>query len=412
MTENDKNEIRTDVESGGAQPVKKRYVVLDALRGFAILGICLANFQEFSLYSFQSEAVHAAMPSYAVDGVVGFLLRIFVDGKFYTIFSILFGIGFSIIIANAKRRGANGMRIFYRRMTVLLIIGLLHLWFLWSGDILALYALMGMLLPLAYGLSDKKLLWLSGALLLLPLVVDTLRLLSGVDPSDQLYAWWWQAAYGQGIDEDHFARWLVDTSSYADMHRFLVQGAVERMWEFVTGNRYYKVLGLFVLGLWIGKRRLYADLKAHECLLRRVFAVGVVMGLPLSVVYAVGSDVKPLQTLVYTLSVYPMGLAYMSGLALLYMRSEEAGVWRFFAYPGRLALSNYLLQSVLGVVLFYGIGLAWGAEMGLGCVCLVALGVYVAEVLMSALWLRRFRYGLIEWLWRMLTYGRFLDIRK
>lgn len=89
---------------------------MDVLRGLALLGIALANFPEFSLYSFLSVEAADAMPTAGIDRVVHYLQYIFIDGKFYTIFSLLFGIGFSIIIANAMKRGANGFRIFYRRM--------------------------------------------------------------------------------------------------------------------------------------------------------------------------------------------------------------------------------------------------------------------------------------------------------
>ena len=135
---------------GAAMPVrqKERFAILDILRGLALVGIAVANFPEFALYTFLKPEAAAAMPTASVDSVVRFLQYVFVDGKFYTIFSLLFGIGFSIIMANAERRGASGFRIFYRRMAVLLAIGFLHLMFIWSGDILMLYALMGMLLPL------------------------------------------------------------------------------------------------------------------------------------------------------------------------------------------------------------------------------------------------------------------------
>lgn len=95
-------------------PVKssERYVILDALRGFAILGICMANYSEFSLYTFQSSETIKAMPTSGIDHVLRYLLYIFVDGKFYTLFSLLFGIGFSIIIANAARKGQTVFRYF------------------------------------------------------------------------------------------------------------------------------------------------------------------------------------------------------------------------------------------------------------------------------------------------------------
>ncbi len=138
---------------------KKRYIILDALRGFAILGIILANFPEFSLWTFADPASHTAN-----DRVLQALLTFFVDGKFYTLFSILFGMGFAIQLENAEGK----LRTFYRRMVVLLLIGLLHILFLWSGDILMLYAAMGMLLPLFRKLPTKGILAAAALFLVLP----------------------------------------------------------------------------------------------------------------------------------------------------------------------------------------------------------------------------------------------------
>ena len=134
--------------NGAPVEAKQRHVILDALRGFALLGICLANYPEFALYSFLQETPKALFPTAAIDYIVQWFLYIFIDGKFYTIFSLLFGIGFSIILENNRNRGANGTLIFYRRMFFLLLIGFAHLILIWSGDILMLYAIVGMTLPL------------------------------------------------------------------------------------------------------------------------------------------------------------------------------------------------------------------------------------------------------------------------
>ena len=133
--------------SDKAGPIRNRIKKLDALRGFALLGVCMANYKELTLYAFYDVGHTVNVEADRSDTIANFLLYLLVDGKFYTIFSVLFGIGFSIIIGNAMQRGANGMRIFYRRMLLLLGFGFAHLMLLWSGDILMLYAAMGMLLP-------------------------------------------------------------------------------------------------------------------------------------------------------------------------------------------------------------------------------------------------------------------------
>ena len=108
--------MNKEIDIKDMAPVKasERHVILDALRGFALLGICFANFPEFSLYTFQKPEITEAMPTAEIDKVIRFLQYLFVDGKFYTIFSLLFGIGFSIIISNAAKKGTDGFRIFYR----------------------------------------------------------------------------------------------------------------------------------------------------------------------------------------------------------------------------------------------------------------------------------------------------------
>lgn len=400
-------------------PVKtsERYVILDALRGFAILGICAANYPEFSLYTFQSKEITDAMPTADIDRVLRFILYFLVDGKFYTLFSLLFGIGFSIIISNAARKGVNGFRIFYRRMALLTLIGFLHLMFIWSGDILMLYALLGMCLPLLRNVSDRGLLRTAAFFLLLPIAVDAVTQVLGVSLSAPAVREQWRYCDRYGITEENFGYWLRDATSYGDMFKFLIQGAWVRVQEFVDGNRYFKVFGLFVLGFYIGRNRMYADLAARKTLLRRVTVIGLAAGLPLSLLYAwscmnghpLGNAVH---TAIYTVSVYPLGLAYMCGMCLIYLRHKDLAVWRRLAYPGRMALTNYIGQSVIGALLFYGIGLGLGASFGLVQTELVVAGVYLFQMAFSRVWLRFFRFGPLEWIWRMLTYGRWFDIRN
>lgn len=396
-----------------AAPVRssERHIILDALRGFAILGICLANYPEFSLYNFQDSAAMEAMPSAGIDRAVKWLLYFFVDGKFYTLFSLLFGIGFSIIIANARSKGINGFRIFYRRMFLLLVIGFLHLMFIWSGDILMLYALMGMLLPLFRNVSGKGLLTAAGFFLVLPVVVDAVTQACGISLSAPAVRAQWYFCDRYGITHENFGVWLRDADSYGEVFGFLVQGAMVRIQELVDANRYFKVLGLFLIGFYIGRNRLYADLGSRKPLLKKIVICCLPVGMLMSLLYAWsnmnGRPFGPaVHSLVYLVSVYPMGFAYMAGICLLYLRSRDLPIWKLLAAPGRMALTSYIGQSVLGMFIFYGIGLGFGASVGLAGTELVALGVYVAEVLVALLWMRNFSFGPLEWIWRMLTYGR------
>ena len=396
---------------------KERFVVLDALRGFALLGIAMANFPEFSLYTFLSETEKAAMGSANIDTVIRWLEMIFIDGKFYTLFSILFGIGFSIIIEHAEKRGADGFRIFYRRMLILLAIGLTHLLFLWSGDILALYAIIGMILPMFRGMTDRWLLRSATIFLTMPIAVDCIVETCGLEPAGWFRARQWQLCGEFGITEGNFAYWLRDQDSYVGVMKFLAQGAYERLTEFIDGNRYFKVMGLFILGYYIGRNRLYARVAEQKGHLTKVMTTCLMIGLPPSVAYAwSGMEGLPwgltMHTVLYTTSVFPMGVAYALILALMHEKHSDNAIFRMLAAPGRMALSNYLGQTVWGMILFYGIGLGLGTQMGLWAVMVTVIVVYAIEAAFSKIWLKYFNYGLIEWIWRMLTYGKVLNLRR
>lgn len=397
----------------------KRFVILDALRGFALLGICLANFPEFSLYTFQPPEIAAAMPSAAYDKIAKFFLYMLVDGKFYSIFSILFGIGFSIILSNALQKGSDGLGIFYRRMTVLAAIGFMHLMFLWSGDILLLYALTGMLLPFFRNMSNAKILAAAALLIAFPILMDALKSASGGSFDLAIPAIRAREHFNAvcGITEQNFPVWLRDAKSYPDVMRFLIPGAFERMQEFAEGNRPFKVLGLFLLGFYIGRNRIYAKFPEEKGLLKTTAALGFAVGLPLSAMFAWSATNEqpwglPAHSALYAASVVPTALAYMAAACLLYLSHGESIAFKIFAAPGRMALTNYIGQSILGMAIFYGIGLGLGADTGLVYALGTALAVFAFQTLFSALWLKIFRFGPLEWVWRMLTYGKFLKILK
>lgn len=409
--------IHQNINSDTPSPLAttKRYIFLDALRGIALLGICLANYPEFALYTFLSETTTQAMKSAGIDGICKFLMYFFIDGKFYTIFSLLFGIGFSIILANAYQKGASGLRIFYRRMVVLFLIGFCHLMLVWSGDILVLYALMGMLLPLFRKVSNRALIIWASVFLCLPILVDFICEWCALNPSESLVSLQWSLCDRYGITAENFAYWLRDARSYKEVHEFLMQGAIERMQEFVDGNRYFKVLGLFILGYYIGRNEYYKKFDEIMPVLRSFFRAGFFAGLPLSLVYAY-SCVKHhpfglgLHSVLYLVSVYTLSFGYVASLGLLYNRYQKAKIWKIFSFPGRMALTCYIGQSLMGMFIFYGVGLALGATYGLGMAELLALCVFSFEVMFCACWLQYFRFGPLEWFWRCLTYKKFMRI--
>ncbi|MCC8146337.1 MAG: DUF418 domain-containing protein [Bacteroidales bacterium] len=396
---------------------KQRHIILDTLRGFALFGICLANFSEFSLYSFLDTDTQQAMPTAAVDTVVKYLQYIFVDGKFYTIFSLLFGIGFSIILSNSKQNGRNGIKVFYRRMSILFIIGLFHLLFLWAGDILILYAFVGFFLPSFRNISDKKLIAWAVIMLLIPVAID-----AGVE----IFRWNLAAPaisatqyfHGRfGINDTNFPVWLAESQTYPDVLKFNLAGSFIRMQEFMEGNRAFKVLGLFLLGLYIGRKGIYAHLQENTSLLKKTIRYGFIIGFPATLLYAWSAiNGRPFglaaHSAIYAVSVVPFSFFYISAICLWYIKNKERKVFRVFAAPGRMALTNYLMQSLFGMIIFYGIGFQLGARTGLVYVELIAATVFAIQIGYSYLWLHFNRFGPFEWGWRMLTYGKWLRLVK
>ena len=396
---------------------KQRYIILDALRGFALLGICLANLPEFSLWTFLSPEAQDAMHSAHADHITRFLQFFLFDSKFYGIFSILFGIGFSIILSHAQEKGRSGILLFYRRLIILFFIAMTHLLLIWSGDILCLYAITGMFLPLVSKWSDKKLLLAAGICLFLPVVLNLWQESAQFRLSQPIEEAWWRKANSYGIYEENFATWLRDAKSYKEVHQFLMQGAIERMWEFVEGHRLPKVLGLFIIGFVIGRNRLYAKLPDIKPQLIKTCWLTFVIGLPTSLLYAFSAvHYQPwgltVHSLLHLFSSLSFALFYMTGLCLLFLKRPENRFFKWFSKPGRMALTNYIGQSLFGIIIYYGIAFGLGLSMGLWQVELTAIAIFILQIMLSAWWLRFFRFGPIEWVWRMLTYGKWLPLKK
>ena len=177
------------------------------------------------------------------------------------------------------------------------------------------------------------------------------------------------------------------------------------------------MLGLFLIGYCIGRNRLYARLEEMHKGIKRVFWIGLIVGIPTSILYAMSATGGhpwglTVHSLLYAVSALPMALAYMTGLCLLMLRCPHLLLFRLLAKPGRMALTNYISQSLVGIILYYGIGFGMGLDMGWWQVELTAIGIFLAQIVCSHVWMKWFKYGPLEWVWRMLTYGRWLDIRK
>jgi uncharacterized protein len=398
-------------------PVSQRTDLLDALRGFALFGVVWSNYAVLSLWMFMDPEARSALPGALVDPSLEAFHTILIDGKFYSIFSLLFGIGFGFFLA----KGNDGLWRFYRRMLILLVIGWLHLRYLWAGDILFLYAVLGLLLPLFRGLSDRALLLTAAALILSPIAIDAAVVLTHTrfDPVAPLLRFLEasDARYGNSTFEALLA---VADGGWKEFVHAGERGWLFRFVHLVESNRLPKVLGLFLLGLWVSRRQLFVHLEQHAPLLRRLCIAGFLIGLPSSVfmAWANAHAAYPpdpsalLRTASYAFSVVPLAIAFASGFALLWRNGTWQHRLRILAPMGRMALTNYLMQTIIALLLFYGIGLGWGMRLSALQFEGLALAVFLVQVLWSHWWLARFQFGPFEWAWRSLTYGKVMPMRK
>ena len=401
---------------------QERANILDVLRGIALLGICLANYPFFAMYVFQPPAVQASMPTATVDTVIKYLQAAFIDGKFYSMFSLLFGIGFTIILQKNTKDGKHSLGIFYRRIIILLLIGLAHALILWEGDILLLYAFLGLLLPLFRNMNDKSLLNLIVILILSPLLFDLVKVITNGrwDLALIFRPLAFSIAESSGITENNYTNWLVQHKSFGDIVEWNKSGFFFR-WEMLLGtNRLPKVFAMFLLGLYAGRKLMYVRLEENKRLFRKIQKRSLMIGLPATIVHAymqydayyIPHGMGMLDTLFYALSVIPMSIFYTTTIVLFFINPRWHRKLLIFAPVGRMALTNYIMQTVFGIFIFYGIGLGLGATTGLVYAMSIALAVYILQLLFSNWWLNYFDFGPLEWVWRQLTYGRSLPIRK
>ena len=391
-------------------PVRDRIELLDALRGFALLGIILVNIRAWSGWFTLSDTERDLLAGGAEsEWWFTFLVAAVLEGKFYTIFSFLFGLGFALQLTRLQQRGLQGVVIYRRRLLILLGFGLAHMSLLWDGDILTLYALLGMLLPLFWNWSDRRLLVVAVVLIALPIPGVLLVQASGIEADLGLSNLGNRFFVALGGDVAQEKTWLLrpDWQSYFAWH---LSGPPFRIGSFFETWRIPKVMAIMLLGLWAGRKLVVGKLIEDRRLLRRVAIAGFAIGIPANIAYAFTGGLEQDDarrvfeaTIFYALGVVPLGLAYAASFALLWPRAPS--VLRPFAAPGRMALTNYLCHTIFGIVIFYGIGFGLYRSLGPWTFSGIALLIYLTLAVASRLWLRRFGQGPIEALWRRLTYA-------
>lgn len=375
-------------------PPAGRIDSLDALRGLALFGVLAINLEtEFRVSIFQQ-----FMPGPAHQGLdhwVGAFLHIFLDLKALAVFSLLFGIGLAI---QYERLGSDPRRmvLLVRRLLALMAFGLIHLFLIWNGDILTEYALAGLIvLPFLFGpnwmlaLGSASFLLLYLAMHLLPPVIalpDLHWLASHIRVAERIYR--------TGSFDQILAFRVEEARALLPLHVFI----------------FPRTVGLFLLGMLAWRTDFVPNAKRHVQWLWLAGVLGVGIGFVVTLATSarsysgwpslgfVASFAAPAGTIVLALGYASLVVAAGTG---------TAGRWLAWAKPiGRMAFTNYIVQSIILGWIFYGYGLALFGTIGLTAGLGLVFAIYVGQTLFSCWWLKRFRYGPLEWLWRALMYGR------
>ncbi len=416
----------------------ERHFTVDVLRGFALLGILAMNIVLFG-WPWPAYSNPLRSGGSALDRGVWFFNHLIFEEKMMTIFSMLFGAGLVLMDQRAEARGARIRGVYYRRVLLLLAIGLVHSYLIWVGDILVLYAQCGLLLYFFRNLRPTTLI-ICGILSLLVLVpinlgfaamADSMRATANrveaqkaagqkPDPNDEEVAEAWNkrvSKYVSPTREQEEKSWNEEMQAYRGNYLGIVKfragfliflqtiGDVLFGMLFMAIGRMLIGMGLMKLGVFSGERS-------------RGFYIGMVVigygiGLPLMVFDALellrhqfshdyglhgGKFINSYGSVV-------VALGHVGMLILVVKSGALAWLTRRLAAVGRMALSNYLTHSIVCTTLFYGYGFGlYGHVPRIGLAAIV-FTIWVAQLLISPIWLRYFRYGPAEWIWRSLTYG-------
>ncbi|MGD6833783.1 DUF418 domain-containing protein [Sutcliffiella halmapala] len=383
---------------------KDRIIALDIIRGLAILGIFLVN-----MPSFFSPMLYVDQRTYWTDRLdiwtVNFV-DIVAQASFYTLFSFLFGYGFIIFMDRLKEKNLSVPKYFSRRLLVLLAIGCIHAFLIWHGDILITYAITGFLLLLMRNLTSKAMVWTGMLLIAIPTFLLTLLTLLSMMMMDG----------GFNVYKGYHGTVLQSLEVYANGTFMEITRQRMEDWAFVNiANSVFiilSILPLFLFGAAAAKAKWLQKVEDKLGFFKKLWVLTLVLtlvfkllpyyaGKNLAVDYLQDSIGGPASAVFYFLTIV---LATRKGIVLKLLSPLR--------YVGKMSLTNYLFQSVLCTFIFYSYGLGLYGSFRPFQGLLLVIAVYAVQILLSKVWLSRFHYGPMEWLWRMGTYGRRSPLRK
>jgi uncharacterized protein len=375
---------------------------IDFLRGIAMIGVILANFN-----SYLEQQLPPSMLAASASRIDFFLMSfnsIFLEWKFMSLFSILFGYGFGVIMNGIERAGENATTFFLRRMTWLFMLGLAHTLF-WLGDVLHLYAISGVLLLLFRNWDTKKLL-LTGMLLTIgpSLVMAIVKTVFTLGYNHQLA----EDVYAGLISNDLLALFQANLYGYYDM--YIITGSE---WQDIT-----ETLGRFLIGYWLLKSNTIENLIVSPDKLKRI---AYAMSLPVVFYWILRglllSESNWIPTSAFLSPFIKTGILlntffYSSWALLFYMKAKDSPLVSQIISLGKMTLTNYLSVSTVLIVTLYGIGCSLLPVIKIHQLWLMAAVWTTLLMWFSSQWLTYYRYGPAEWIWRQLSWWKRMSNKK
>jgi uncharacterized protein len=388
-----------------------RIAVVDVLRGFALFGIMITHSgMAFLAARPPSPAFMTFTPLDQQVQTITFLLMV---GKFFTIFSFLFGLSFAIQMSNAEEKGGNFVGRFAWRLAVLGLIAVVHGMF-FSGDILIIYVILGFLL-IPFRRMNTKLLVVTALILIFNvpgLVLNSLQLNAPPPTPAQQQAMQAQQAADMQNAREQFE--IKKSGTLADVIAMNASGSAligKAMFQLFSG-RAWMTFGLFMLGLAAGRAQIFRDTPDNRAFFRKLlWGAGTVALITTIVNVALPGGPRAAPTLTDVLRAFSVSVQwatlsafYVALITLLYWRNPVKSWLATLAPVGKMGLTVYLTQSVFGLLLFFGFGFGYLGEMGVAAAVACGIAFYVVQILLARAWMSRFSLGPVEWLWRALTY--------
>jgi len=378
-----------------------RLQVVDALRGFALLAIVLIHNIEH--YNLLSPAPHAPEWLRGVDAVVSEVIMFLLAGKAYATFSLLFGFSFYIQFSKRQARGEKFKGRFAWRMVLLILFSQLHALF-YNGDILLLYAIVGFVLILVCDLSNRTVLIIATICLLQP--VEWIRVIVGfIHPEVETYGYYF-------LKYAKLARPVMENGSFLEiLHSNITDGQLySNLWQ-VENGRLFQIPALFMFGMLLGRYKYFIKSDDSARAWKKILRISLIAFIPLYLLKTFVpelTDIQALKTPLYIILPSFFNFNFMALLisifVLFWFKKDGYKFQRFIIPYGRMSLTNYIGQSIMGGILYLGYGFGLAQYAGATLCILIALGIFTLQWLFSRYWLSVRQQGPLETLWKKGTW--------